>query len=140
MLREIKKFVEIVEQVRKEHYDTGFGSQPFPEHLREHIAVKFGKKYAKLVCVNKRDIIQSVWGFIALEDGYIGGHRHCAGDLLRAASFNRPAGISRGSIYVTIGEKNANSSGFGGPGASFNAYGPDYINANISLRNPMKIE
>ena len=46
MLREIKKFVEIVEQVRKEHYDTGFGSQPFPEHLREHIAVKFGKKYA----------------------------------------------------------------------------------------------
>jgi hypothetical protein len=39
---------EILEQVLKEHYDTAFG-QPFPEHLREHIEVTFGKKYAKLV-------------------------------------------------------------------------------------------
>lgn len=120
MLREIKKFVEILEQVRKEHYDTAFGLQPFPEHLREHIEVKFGKKYAKLVCVNKSGNVASAWGFIALEDGSINAHKHCAGDLLKPASFSRPTAISRGSIYVTIGEKQ-------GVPASFNVYGPDYV-------------
>ena len=120
MLREIKKFVEILEQVRKEHYDTAFGSQPFPEHLREHIEVTFGKKYAKLVCVNNSRGVTSVWGFIALEDGVISGHKHCAGDLLKPAVYNRPTAISRGSIYVTIGEKQ-------GVPASFNVYGPDYV-------------
>ena len=120
MLREIKKFVEILEQVRKEHYDTAFGSQPFPEHLREHIEVTFCKKYAKLVCVNKSRGVTSVWGFIALEDGVISGHKHCAGDLLKPAAYNRPTAISRGSIYVTIGEKQ-------GVPASFNVYGPDYV-------------
>ena len=124
MLREIKKFVEIVEQVRKEHYDTAFGFKPFPENLREHIEVKFGKKYAKLVCVNNSRGVTSVWGFIALEDGIISGHRHCAGDLLKPASFDRPAGISRGSIYVTIGEKKDNSQGVP---ASFSPYGPGYV-------------
>jgi hypothetical protein len=128
MLREIKKFVEILEQVRKEHYDTAFGLQAFPEHLREHIEVKFGKKYAKLVCVNKSGNVASAWGFIALEDGSINGHKHCAGDLLKPASFSRPTAISRGSICVTIGEKK-------GAPASFNVYGPDCVK---SLKENLK--
>jgi hypothetical protein len=98
MLREIKNFVEILEQMRKEHYDTGFGPTPFPEHIREHIEVKINKKYAKLMCVGNGGDHKSVWGFIALVNGMIDGKQYSAGDLLKPASFNKPAPISRGSI------------------------------------------
>jgi DNA polymerase elongation subunit (family B) len=89
---------------------------------------EIGKKYAKLVCVNKSGNVASAWGFIALEDGSINGHKHCAGDLLKPASFSRPTAISRGSICVTIGEKK-------GAPASFNVYGPDCVK---SLKENLK--
>ena len=62
------------------------------------LTVTFGRKYAKIL----RDEYE-VWGFVSLENG----------DLLKPASWNKPATHSRGNVLNGT--------------AVYDAYGPAYI-------------
>lgn len=71
------------------------------------IEIQWCTKLARLVTGN------SVWGFIALRPGAIGGVSYTTGDLMKAASWRGPAKHSRGNILDNT--------------AAYGMYGPTYL-------------
>ena len=101
---------QIIEQVEEfvygtlkntitEYYEKNLENLPVPQ-----IRINYGSSYAKII------VGSSAWGFIALKEGK--SDRHTQGDLLRAATWNSPSPISRGSILDGT--------------AKFDTYGPNY--------------
>ena len=77
---------------------NNFYTEYFNNLKAPKLTVTFGRKYAKILSDK-----YTVWGFVSLENG----------DLLMAASWNKPAKHARGNIL--------NGS------AVYDAYGPAYI-------------
>ena len=98
----IKKFLTDVDAVRKEWWDKNFT-------YKEYTPLKFskGRKYIKIISEN------SVWGFVAMVDGHIGGAPHKMGDLMKPASWKAPAKHGRGNIMDGT--------------ANWGYYGPTYL-------------
>ena len=61
--------------------------------MRADVTIKRGRKFIKIIRVN------SVWGFVAKEDGMHKGVPMKMGDVLKAASYNAPAKHTRGNIF-----------------------------------------
>ena len=57
------------------------------------ITIKPGRKFIKIIREN------SVWGFVAKDDGMHKGVPMKMGDVLKAASWNAPAKHTRGNIF-----------------------------------------
>lgn len=63
--------------------------------------VEFGKKYAKITESHgnfQGTKSNSVWGFVVLKECMVAGIYYKPGDLLKAASYSKPAKHSRGNI------------------------------------------
>lgn len=71
-------------QAKKDEYRAKF----HPNIRREVLIASYGKKYAKIRCVNEGEEFGSVWAFIDLVSGAI----------LKPDGATRPAKGSRGSI------------------------------------------
>ena len=71
------------------------------------VQIQWCTKFARLVTGT------SVWGFIALKEGAIGGISYTIGDLMKAASWRGPAKKSRGNILDGT--------------AQYGMYGPNYL-------------
>jgi len=105
IINQVEKFVYLdLKNTIEEYYNKHLSTLSKPP-----IQIKWGNKYAKII------VGISAWGFIALTDGKIGKHPHKQGDLLRAATWNAPAAIGRGSILDGS--------------ATYNTYGPNYMYA-----------
>ena len=65
------------------------------ERFNKGVRVKFGRKYTKVIQGN------SVWGFIANDDGVLKGIPYKKGDVFKAAGWRAPAKHVRGSIFST---------------------------------------
>ena len=63
------------------------------ERFNKGVRVKFGRKYTKVIQGN------SVWGFIANDDGVLKGVPYKKGDVFKAAGWASPAKWQRGSIF-----------------------------------------
>jgi hypothetical protein len=78
--------------------------------------VEFGKKYAKITeshGIFNGTKSNSVWGFVVLKSCTVGGIDYKPGDLLKAASYSKPAKHSRGNIMEGT--------------SKYNLWGPDYL-------------
>lgn len=81
-------WLEQVNKIRKEYWDSNFSYKEYTP-----LQVHRGKKYIKIINDG------SVWGFVAMVDGYHKGLPVKRGDLLKPASWNTPAKHSRGNIF-----------------------------------------
>ena len=79
----------LVENIHQDflNWNTGPPIRSFP------IKLKPGRKFIKIIRDN------SVWGFVAKEDGMHKGVPMKMGDVLKAASYNAPAKHTRGNIF-----------------------------------------
>jgi hypothetical protein len=71
------------------------------------VTVQIGSKFISIAHNGSR------WGFISRYDGTFKGRPIRKGDLMKAASWKAPAGISRGNI--------------GDGTARYGVYGPEYV-------------
>ena len=72
-------------------YSSGLGSGSGSE--RVNITIKPGRKFIKIIRDN------SVWGFVAKDDGMHKGVSMKTGDVLKAAGWSAPAKHTRGNIF-----------------------------------------
>lgn len=100
--KNILEFIAQVDVIRKEYWDANYQYKTY-----EPLVASKGKKFIKLVSE------RSVWGFVAMFDGMFKGRTIKKGDLMKAASLNSPAAISRGNIFDGT--------------ARFSYYGPEYV-------------
>ena len=63
------------------------------QDFNESLNIKVGRKYTKVLQGN------SVWGFVAKDDGVHKGIPHKMGDVFKAAGWSAPAKWARGSIF-----------------------------------------
>ena len=111
---------EIIENFVKEL------AEEFPTTAsRVEFKVEFGLKFAKISTFYTNTGVHgtgsTAWGFVALKSFEFGNETLKFGDLLKAASWKKPAKISRGNIV----DKSA----------MYNEYGPCYMDAVKELRS-----
>ena len=107
---QIQNFVTEVNEKRLKYHKEQFPSLEF-----DPIEFKVSRKYVKLVTGN------TVWGFIAKENGELKGEPIREGDLLKPANWRTPAKHSRGNILDGT--------------AKYGHYGPDYKTFNFRTFN-----
>ncbi len=84
----IKPWLKKVNELRKVYWDERFTYRDYTP-----LKSKEGKKFIKIINES------SVWGFVAMVDGNLGGVPYSTGDLLKPASWRSPAKHSRGNIF-----------------------------------------
>jgi hypothetical protein len=105
----VAAFISKVDAAREVWYTSGPFNPMYWGENKKHLKLKVtvGSKFIKLVTDG------SVWGFIARNDGELGGVPYKRGDLLKAATFRTPAKHSRGNIIDGTD--------------SWDVYGPNYL-------------
>lgn len=96
----------------------------FPERKIEY-SIEYARKFAKITYRYNSNFINSgsssTWGFIALSEFEFGKELLKPGDLLKAASYKKPAKGQRGNILDLS--------------AMYDAYGPLYMDSVNELRS-----
>jgi len=98
----VKRFIDEVNQKIETYYKTTLTNLTF-----QPVVLNIGAKFIGITHNGSR------WGFISRFDGTFKGRPIRKGDLMKAASWKAPAGISRGNI--------------GDGTAQWDVYGPNYI-------------
>ena len=83
----------LVENIHKDYNNWSNGRNTTLVGDRTDITIKPGRKFIKIIRDN------SVWGFVAKDDGMHKGVPMKMGDVLKAASWNAPAKHTRGNIF-----------------------------------------
>tara|TARA_Y100000817_G_scaffold214858_1_gene168925 strand:+ start:113 stop:430 length:318 start_codon:yes stop_codon:yes gene_type:complete len=83
----IEKWLYEVDKIRSAYWNKNFNYKPYTP-----LKYKKGRKFIKIISEN------SVWGFVAMADGHIGGAPYKMGDLMKPASWKAPAKHGRGNI------------------------------------------
>ena len=93
MKKDFGKSIERLLENIKVDYANWMTSPEMIERFNKNVRVKFGRKYTKVIQGN------SVWGFIANDDGVLKGIPYKKGDVFKAAGWASPAKWQRGSIF-----------------------------------------
>lgn len=102
----IEEFKTLLETQLLEYYNETFDSEIPPPKIE----IVTGPKYHKIIAIDF-GMTKRVWGFVSRYTDDSKGLKR--GDLLKAASWNKPANHSRGNL--TDGT------------AKYGPYGPDYL-------------
>jgi hypothetical protein len=87
---------------RELHWNKNYSYKEY-----EPIKIKKGRKFMKLISES------SVWGFVSMFDGIHDGVTIKKGDLMKPASWSKPAKHSRGNIFDGT--------------AKYSYFGPQYL-------------
>ena len=88
-----KAMNKLVENIHKDYAGWSNNVKYSSESERVNITIKPGSKFIKVIRDN------SVWGFVAKDDGMHKGVPMIAGDVLKAAGWSAPAKHTRGNIF-----------------------------------------
>lgn len=105
----VGKFIENLYQEFETYFSSGVFNTEYWELIKDKKRPKLqvGSKFIKIV------VDGGAWGFIARNDGELGGVPYKRGDLMKAATWGSPAKKSRGNIINGT--------------AKYDVYGPSYL-------------
>jgi hypothetical protein len=99
---QFEMWLEKLDKIRKVHWDKNFSYKEYTP-----LKISKGRKFMKLIDET------SVWGFVSMVDGEHDGVPVKKGDLMKPASWSKPAKHSRGNIFDGT--------------AKYTYFGPEYL-------------
>lgn len=90
----VGKFIETLYQQFETYFSSGTFNPEYWDMIKDKKKpqLQVGSKFIKIV------VDRGAWGFIARNDGELGGVPYKRGDLMKAATWSSPAKKSRGNI------------------------------------------